>query len=89
MRRQRQNLLGHLPLMPGRPRPPATAATPTHPPRALPESAPHPQGSLTPAQEKAGEAAGAEAEVLVPTLPSPVFDASHHGPHNNYFPRML
>lgn len=89
MRRQRQNLLGHLPLMSGRPRPPATAATPAHRPPALPESAPHPQGSLTPAQEKAGEAAGAEPEVLVPTLPFPVFDASHHGPHNNCFPRML
>lgn len=51
MRLQRQNWLGHLPLAPGRPHPPATAAVPARP-RAMPESPPRPHGSLTLTQEK-------------------------------------
>lgn len=73
MRRRRQNWLGHLPSAPSRPHPPAIAAAPAHP-HALPESPPHLHSS--PTWKKAGEAAGAKAEVLDPTLFSLVFDVS-------------
>lgn len=95
MRCQRQNWLGHLPWASGRPHPPAVAAAPAHA-HALPESPPHPHGSA--AWDRAGEAAGAKARVLVPTLLSLVFDASHHGPqfpqlgngnYNSYFTSVL
>ena len=64
MKCQRQNWLGHLPLVPGRPRPPATAPAPAHRPRVLPES-PTPTGQPHPNPGEDGEMAGTKTKGLV------------------------
>ena len=46
----------------------------------MPESPPHPHGSLTPDPGEGEEAASVKANVLVSTLPSLVLDDSHYEP---------